>query len=254
MQQVLQIFEDENHNRVRSINIDGEAWFVAKDLCDAIGIANSRDALGRLDDDEKDAVGVTDAIGREQRQSIVSESGMYNLIFQSRKPEAKRFRKWVTAEVLPSIRKTGSYSTGAVGLPAFVRRFNDNWDRTDRGYFSVISELFVRLYGRFEQIGYTLPDRGSHGKEMRPDNSVGQLFSKWLKENHPDLVGLRKKYKHRIPEGFDIDAYQYPNDMLPLFIEYVDQVWLREKAQVYFSGKDSKALEYLPKLLPPPKK
>lgn len=254
MQQILQIFEDENHNKVRSINIDGEAWFVGKDLCEAIGISNSSDALKRLDDDEKQVVGITDHRGARQRTTTVSESGMYNLIFQSRKPEAKRFRKWVTSEVLPSIRRTGSFSTGAVGLPAFVRRFNDNWSRTDRGYFSVISELFVRLYGRFEQIGYTLPDRGAHGKEMRPDNSVGQLFSKWLKENHPKAVKARKKYKHRLPEGFDIEAYQYPNEMLPLFIDYIDHIWLPERATAYFHDKDSKALEYLPKLLPPPSK
>ena len=97
-------------NSVRTIKKDGEPWFVAKDLCEILGIANSRDALTRLDDDEKDAVGLTDSIGRNQNTAIVSESGMYALVLSSRKPEAKPFRKWVTSVVLPSIRKTGQYS------------------------------------------------------------------------------------------------------------------------------------------------
>jgi prophage antirepressor-like protein len=252
MQLALQIFEDEGHNRIRSININGDAWFIGKDVCDALGIANASDAVSRLEDDERDVIGITDTIGRRQSTTIISESGLYSIIFQSKKAEAKKFRKWVTSEVLPQIRKTGSFSTsGAKGLPNFVRRFNDNWDRTDRGYFSVISELYIRLYGRFEQIGYVIPDKGKHGKEMRPDNSVGMLFSKWLKEHHPEMIAKRKTYKHMLPEGFTIDACQYPHEMLPMFIDYVDRVWLPEKAENYFTGKDPKALQYLPKLLPP---
>lgn len=92
----------------------GEPWFLAKDVCVILGIANYRDALTRLDDDEKDDVGITDTIGRVQQNSIINESGMYSLTMTSRKPEAKKFKKWVTSEVLPSIRKTGSYSTKPV--------------------------------------------------------------------------------------------------------------------------------------------
>lgn len=93
---------------VRYEMIDGEPWFVANDVCNILGIVNSRDALSRLEDDEK-GVGITDTLGGKQEMNIVNESGLYNLIFQSRKPEAKKFRKWVTSEVLPSIRKTGKY-------------------------------------------------------------------------------------------------------------------------------------------------
>ena len=88
---------------------DGEIWFVAKDVCKFLGIKNHKDAVSRLDDDEKDEVGITDPIGRVQKTLIVNESGLYSLVFQSRKPEAKKFRKWVTSEVLPSIRKYGYY-------------------------------------------------------------------------------------------------------------------------------------------------
>src|SRR5690606_1640015 len=82
---------------------------VAKDVCDILDIKNNRDAISRLDDDEKDAVGITDSIGRKQQTTIISESGLYNLIFLSRKPEAKQFKRWITHEVIPTIRKTGGY-------------------------------------------------------------------------------------------------------------------------------------------------
>jgi prophage antirepressor-like protein len=95
---------------VRTINQNDEPWFVAKDVCEILEIKNNRDAVGRLDSDEKDAVGLTDTMGRRQVLSIVNESGLYELIFASRKPEAKLFKKWVKQEVLPSIRKTGQYS------------------------------------------------------------------------------------------------------------------------------------------------
>ena len=95
---------------VRTVLNNGNVWFVAKDVCDALGLDNNRQALTRLDDDEK---GVTkiDTLGGKQEMTIVNESGLYNLIFTSNKPEAKAFRKWVTSEVLPSIRKTGKYET-----------------------------------------------------------------------------------------------------------------------------------------------
>lgn len=100
-----------NENQVRVIVINGEPWFVALDVCKVLEISNSRDALTRLDDDEKDDVGISDAMNRIQSMSVISESGLYSLVLTSRKPEAKAFKKWLTSEVIPSIRKVGSYST-----------------------------------------------------------------------------------------------------------------------------------------------
>lgn len=98
-----------SNQQVRTVMIENEPYFVAKDVCAILGISNHNDAVSRLDDDEKDGVGITDTIGRQQQVSVVNESGLYHLIFQSRKPEAKAFRKWVTAEVLPTLRRTGRY-------------------------------------------------------------------------------------------------------------------------------------------------
>lgn len=98
---------------IRTLAINNEPWFVAKDLCNAINISNYRDAIERLDEDEK-GVALTDTLGGQQEMNIVSESGMYTLILRCRDAVKKgsvphRFRKWVTAEVLPAIRKTGKY-------------------------------------------------------------------------------------------------------------------------------------------------
>lgn len=93
---------------VRVVNQGNDPWFVALDVCRILGIVNHKDAIAELDDDEK-GVAITDSLGGPQRANIISESGLYALIFKSRKPEAKAFRKWVTSEVLPSIRQTGEY-------------------------------------------------------------------------------------------------------------------------------------------------
>jgi anti-repressor protein len=105
----LQIFNYCN-SKVRIIIKDGEPWFVLKDVCDVLGIINSRDVVARLDDDEK-GVDNIDTIGGLQKLTIISESGLYKVIMLSRKPEAKKFQHWVTRNVLPSIRKHGAYIT-----------------------------------------------------------------------------------------------------------------------------------------------
>lgn len=102
-----------DHNIRTIIREDGSVWFVAKDVCDVLELVNSRKAVSDLDGDEKADVTISDTSsnGTVQRRSmkIISESGLYALIFKSRKPEAKKFRKWVTSEVLPQIRRTGAY-------------------------------------------------------------------------------------------------------------------------------------------------
>ncbi|HDR1908476.1 TPA: Bro-N domain-containing protein [Pasteurella multocida] len=108
----LSTYTFENHS-IRTLSINNEPWFIAKDICDALGLTNSRQSLLALDDDEK-GVTLTYTLGGEQELSIVSESGMYTLMLRSRNATKKgtpqhRFRKWVTAEVLPQIRKTGKY-------------------------------------------------------------------------------------------------------------------------------------------------
>ena len=99
-----------NNQDIRVILRDGNPWFVAKDVCDTLGYVNNRDALAKhLDDDEK-GVANSDTLGGMQKLTIINESGLYALVLRSRKPEARKFSKWVTSEVLPAIRKTGTYT------------------------------------------------------------------------------------------------------------------------------------------------
>lgn len=101
-----------NHNPVRTLtDKNGEPWFVAKDVCDVLGLNNVSQALTRLDDDEKSSIILNDGTPGTPTKTIVSESGIYSLTIASRKPEAREFKRWVTHEVLPSIRKHGAYMT-----------------------------------------------------------------------------------------------------------------------------------------------
>lgn len=105
----LQIFTY-NGNEVRTVQKDGEPWWVLKDVCEVLGISKYRDTAARLEDDEREPIRV-DTLGGAQEMLCVNESGLYNVILRSDKPEAKPFRKWVTSEVLPSIRRHGAYMT-----------------------------------------------------------------------------------------------------------------------------------------------
>jgi prophage antirepressor-like protein len=249
----LQIFkyseeEDDNLDSLTTIEIDNEIWFVANEVCKLLNIRNASDAVSRLDDDEKQT-SVIPISGQNRKVNLISESGLYALVFKSSKPSAKKFRKWVTKEVIPAIRKTGSFGINRLETPNFVVRFNDNWDRTDKGFFSVISELFVRLYGRFENIGYQIPNKAFSGKEIRPDVSVGLLFAKHLKDKHPEFANDFKMYNHKFQNGQEVEARQYKNDLLPIFIKFIDDNWIVNNAQKYFKERDPVALDYLPKLL-----
>lgn len=116
-------FDDE---RVRVVMRGDEPWFVGADVCRALGLANGRDAIARLDSDGVGDADVIDSMGRSQRARIISEPGLYQLIFQSRVEGAHRFRRWVTHEVLPSIRKTGGYgerdALAALSDPSTLRQ------------------------------------------------------------------------------------------------------------------------------------
>ena len=134
-------FEFEN-NPVRVIERGDELWFVGKDVCDVLSNGNHKQVLSRLDDDERDGVQIVDRLGREQTVTVINESGLYSLILTSRKPEAKPFKKWVTSEVLPTIRKTGSYSiqqsTPDIAMPKAVREAV----RTFNAMYSITRKVF----------------------------------------------------------------------------------------------------------------
>ena len=110
MKKGLAVISSPEFGEIRNVMVDGEPYFVAKDVCEVLGLSKYRDAFSRLDEDERASIKV-DTLGGPQDMVAVNESGLYTLVFQSRKPEAKTFRKWVTKEVLPNIWKHGFYMT-----------------------------------------------------------------------------------------------------------------------------------------------
>jgi anti-repressor protein len=104
------IFQYEG-KQFRTVIQDGEPWFVANDVCEILDFANPSETLKRLDEDEVNSTEVIDTLGRKQNTNVVNEAGLYSLVLGSRKPEAKQFKRWVTHEVLPAIRKHGAYMT-----------------------------------------------------------------------------------------------------------------------------------------------
>lgn len=146
----IQVFDFED-NAVRVIEKDGEPWFVAADVARVLGYDITPHATRLLDDDEK-GIHKVDTLGGKQEMTMVNESGLYHLVLLSKKPEAKKFRKWVTAEVLPSIRKTGMYVAPDADVKSAdeVRGrddFADLPDRTFQQWINLVRETRL-LFGR----------------------------------------------------------------------------------------------------------
>ena len=114
MENIIETFRSQQFGDVRIALVNGEPWFVAADVCKALDIINPSDALKRLDDDEKNTLVLTYGIPGNPTKTVVNEYGLYTLVLRSRKPEAKAFRRWITHEVLPIIRKTGGYMTDSL--------------------------------------------------------------------------------------------------------------------------------------------
>lgn len=107
----LQIFNNPEFGEVRTTVIDGEPWFAGADVAKALGYSNVRDAIAKhVDDEDKNTVAIRDGIKGNPNKTIINESGLYSLVLSSKLPTAKKFKRWVTSEVLPAIRKTGGYS------------------------------------------------------------------------------------------------------------------------------------------------
>lgn len=117
MSDSLRVFNNEEFGTIRTVMIGGEPWFVGKDVAEALGYTNPRDALSKhVDDEDKKTVAIRDGIRGNPNVTVINESGVYSLILSSKLPNAKKFKRWVTAEILPSVRQTGSYSARPMTL------------------------------------------------------------------------------------------------------------------------------------------
>lgn len=246
-------------SQVRTI-VEGETiWFCATDVAKCLGYSNPYDAIAKHCKSTGVAireVGVETgkrADGSPAIQQVpikfISEGNVYRLIARSQLPSAERFEAWLFDEVVPSIRKNGYYGKRDDGLPDFLRRYKANIQRIPSGYFSVLTELYIRLHSEFEKAGYIIPDKGANGKVITPDISVGKCFARFLREEGCEWWNKHKTYQHHYPDGRVVDAYMYPVEALPMFIRYVKERWIPEHAESYFRERDPQALAYLPKLL-----
>jgi len=213
----LEIFNFEN-NEVRTVLVDDEPYFVGKDIAEVLGYINTRDALSKhVDLEDKHRVAIRDTIGRSQNVVAINESGLYSLIISSKLPNAKKFKRWVTKEVLPSIRKHGMYAKDElVNNPELFLEVLDNYRAEKEKNKMLVTELketqpIVSYYNEILQSNETLTitqiaaDYGMSGRAMnqllkrlrvqRKVNNQWVLFS--------DLVrkGLTRSETKRVQNG-----------------------------------------------------
>lgn len=253
----LQIFQDEDQRDFRTLEIDGEPWFVFADVCRALGLSLRNGSFWhhatRLDlEDRRTAM-----IPRARRPApspsggegsvkmiIVNESGLYSLILRSDRPEAKRFKRWITAIVLPSIRKVGSFGAGAQPVSADWQPFHDRisavWGAVPDGYFSIFKEM-AELAGQLITQGIQVDHL------TVPDISVGTAWSKhWVGQGCDSVYGKRISYQHCYPPSFPQsksnpqEAYCYPEEALGTFRRWYRANYLRVGLPKYLSGKAAK--------------
>lgn len=253
MQQLIFKYQDENQfSDIRTVEIEGEIWFVARDVAALLGYASPSKAVS----DHCREKGILrnyllETTSGIQGFTLISEPNVYRLISRSKLETAERFEAWIFEEVIPQIRKQGFYGKiDRSALPNFISRYKDNYHKLDSNYFSVISEMYARLYLALEKAGYSIPDRAVDGKQMMPDISVGRGFAEFLKSQNSPFYGQHRTYSHSFPDGRpDVEANMYHIDALPMFIRYINEKWIPERAQEYFRTRDPLALDYLPKLL-----
>lgn len=248
---IFQYKEDDSHlSQVRTVEIDGVIWFVANDVAKTLGYKRPNDAIKQHCKDRGTVKHRIPTSSGVQEMILINEANVYRLIMRSQLESAEKFETWLFEEVVPSIRKKGFYGKiDRTELPNFITRYKDNYHKLDKKYFSVISEMFARMYMELEKVGYTIPDKGLTGTQMMPDISIGRGFSDYLQRVGSPHYGTHKFYKHSFPDGREVDAKQYPIEALPDFINYVNEIWMPENAKGYFKTRDPLALEFLPKIL-----
>ncbi|MDA8231314.1 MAG: BRO family protein [Magnetospirillum sp.] len=169
---------------VRVIDRDGEPWFVGADVCRVLGYANTSQALGRLDPDEK-GVYSTDTLGGAQEMTVVSEPGLYRLIFGSRKPVAERFKRWISHDVLPAIRKTGRYVARAGEAPDIreVTRLLQEARRVNRAMAVDVANRLLPLVAVAGHVVPVIPGRPT------PDQATAATIARL---RHPDVPAMER--------------------------------------------------------------
>ncbi|PEW46623.1 phage repressor protein/antirepressor Ant [Bacillus thuringiensis] len=246
MNQLL-VFNNEELGQVRTVVKDEDVWFVAKDVCEVLEIKNTTQAMQKLDPEERTMFN----IGRQGETNIINESGLYSLIMTSRKPQAKAFKKWVTSEVLPSIRKHGAYMTDqvleqAVTNPDFMIGLLTNLkeEKTKRveAERTILQQQPLVTFAEAVQVSTNLITVKQLANLMRQkgiDTGQNRLFE-WFRENgylckkRGSLYNTPTQYSMDL-ELFESQEYVRTNSIGEFVTSFTTKV--TGKGQLYFINK-----------------
>lgn len=209
----LTIYKNDKFGEMRTVTIGDEIWFVGKDVAEILGYSNPRDALAKRVDAEDKGVANCDTLGGRQELTIINESGLYSLILSSKLPSAKEFKHWVTAEVLPSIRKHGAYMS-----PETIEKVITDPD--------FIIRLAIELKAAREKVAELQPKAAYYDAVSRADGSTS--FRETAK-----TFGIGEREFIRWIESARL-CYRNSNGKLIPYAEYCrDEKWFEVKEITY---------------------
>ena len=242
----MMIFEDVDFGKIRTVMIDGEPWFVGKDIALALGYKKPENALiTHVDRDDTLKQGIIDSIGRRQMVTVINESGLYSLIMSSKLASAKKFKRWVTKEVLPSIRKHGAYATEELlNDPEFAIKVFERLRKEQQEKQMLISQIEENSsYTEFGKAIYNIESGllvGQYAKLLKNDNIIigqNRLFQ-WFRDNGY-LMGSGDKrnvpYQKYIEMGlFQIKESPLGNIVITTLVTGKGQLFFIEKLKQEF--------------------
>ncbi len=222
----LKLFEYQ-HKQVRSTTINGQIWFMAKDVCEILEIVNVSDAVSRVSENMKDTIGVADSIGRMRPTAFFNEAGVYKLAFRSNKPEAERFTDWLANEVIPQIRKTGKYIPQSQGILPLVEHTKTE---TQKNMSKTVNAHNYFIGGKIETIRYNVESCLAHtgkipkqivdyGKNVKKLNSKQSTSAKQvLRHTEPEIASCMSLADNLVNQGHDrIKVFEVTNKAKDVF-------------------------------------
>lgn len=207
----LQIFKNNQFGNVRIVMKGQEPWFVAKDICECLAISKHRDAISRLDSDERGSLKV-DTLGGKQEMATVNEYGLYSLVLSSRKPEAKEFKRWITHDVIPQIRKTGQYVADIPRtLPDALRAYANEVEEHNKAKALIEEQKPKVLFADSVAASHTSILVGDLAKLLHQNGvkDMGQkrLFN-WLRENSYLIKRKGSDYNSPTQKAMEMGLFQ----------------------------------------------
>ena len=234
----MQVFNNDQFGSVRTVVKDGEPWFVAADVCKALEIGNPTDVMRRLDDDERTLVSIEGG-SNTLPVNVINEPGLYAVVLGSRKPEAKAFKRWITHEVIPIIRKTGGY---VANDDLFVETYFGDADESMKSAFRATLERVRRLNEEMKALNETVAVQSQQIAEMRPKVTYYDVIL-----NSPDAItmsviakdyGKSAKWLNKKLNELGVQFKQ--GDIWLLYAEHADKGYTKTETYTYVDSSDIK--------------